>query len=284
MNVGFVGLGSLGRAIARHLIDEGVELTVWNRTRSKAEELGVPIAESPAELISQTDTVILSLTDSAAVQAVLMGEKGLLAADCRGKIIIDTTTNHFESVLSFHQAVKESGAWYLEAPVLGSVMPASKGLLTVLVSGEEEAYEKAKPLIGKIGKTIFYLKEPTIATKMKLVNNLVLGTLMATLAEAVVLGENVGIPKEKVLEILSKGAGDSMVLNAKREKLLKEDFAVNFSSAMIYKDLHYLQDLARTMRRPLLTGSITKEIFGMAFTKGIENLDFSAIYRVFREY
>ncbi len=284
MKVGFIGLGSLGKAIARHLMDEGVELTVWNRTRSKAEELGAPIADSPAELTSQTDMVILSLADSAAVQAVLLGEKGLLTANCRGKTIVDTTTNHFESVLSFHQAVKASGAEYLETPVLGSVMPASKGLLTVLVSGEEEAYQKAKPLIEKIGGNIFYLKAPALATKMKLVNNLVLGNLMAALAEAVALGEDVGIPKERVLEILSKGAGDSMVLNAKREKLLKEDFAVQFSSAMIYKDLHYLQDLARSMQRPLLTGSITKEIFGMAFTKGIENLDFSAIYKVLREF
>jgi 3-hydroxyisobutyrate dehydrogenase len=266
------------------LIDEGIELAAWNRTRSKAEELGVPVAGSPAELILQTDTVILNLTDSAAVQAVLMGERGLLSADCRGKIIIDTTTNHFESVLSFHQAVKESGAWYLEAPVLGSVMPASKGLLTVLISGEEEAYQKARPLIEKIGKSIFYLEEPALATKMKLVNNLVLGNLMAALAEAVALGEDVGIKKETVLDILSKGAGDSMVLNAKREKLLKEDFTVHFSSAMIYKDLHYLQDLARSLQRPLLTGSITKEIFAMAFTKGIENLDFSSVYKVFREY
>ncbi|HWR58398.1 MAG TPA: NAD-binding protein, partial [Thermodesulfovibrionales bacterium] len=151
------------------------------------------------------------------------------------------------------------------------------------VSGEKEVYDRVLPLIEKIGKTIFFLEKPSLATKMKLINNLVLGSLMAAIAEALAFGEDAGIDKTKVLDVLSAGAGNSAVLNAKKEKLLKEDFSTHFSSGLIYKDLHYLQDLARTLKRPLFTGSTAKELFGMTFARNLDSHDFSAIYRIMKE-
>jgi len=283
MKAGFIGLGNLGRAMAGRLAAQGVELVVWNRTREKAEKLGVEVADSPASLVSQVDITFLCLFDSRAVESVATGEGGLLEGEVEGKVIVDTTTNHFEAVLRFHRMFEEHGAHYLEAPVLGSVVPASQGKLTVLVSGERQAYERALPYIEKIGEKIFYLGEPALATKMKLVNNLTLGSFMAAIAEALVFGEAIGLSREKVLEILASGAGNSMVLNAKREKLLREDFSTHFSSALIYKDLHYLQDLARELGRPLFMGSVAKELFAMTFARDVSDLDFSVIYRVLRE-
>jgi 3-hydroxyisobutyrate dehydrogenase len=284
MKAGFIGLGHLGKAIAIRLISEGTELIVWNRTREKAADLGAKIAESPSKILSETEVVFLNLFDSDAVNQVITGKGGLLEGDCKGKIIVDTTTNHFDRVIDFAELLKKHGAYYLESPVLGSVVPASLGTLTVLVSGEKAAYETAKPLLEKIGKNIFYLQERTLATKMKLINNLVLGAFMTALAEAVVFGEDAGIDKETVLDILSAGAGNSAVLNAKREKILKEDFSPHFSSGLIYKDLHYMQDLARSMKRPLFTGSLAKEIFGMTFAKKIDSLDLSGVYHIMKEY
>ena len=284
MKAGFIGLGTLGKTIAKRLISEGVKLTVWNRTKEKAQDIGAEWAENPAELISQTDIVFLCLFDSAAVAEVTRGDKGLLSGNSGGKIIIDNTTNHFEPVLSFHTMFRENGAFYVEAPVLGSVVPASQGNLTVLASGERSAYDAALPFIQKIGKAIFYLGEPGLATKMKLINNLILGSFMATIAEATVFGEAVGLNREKILDIFAAGAGNSMVLNAKREKLIKEDFSTHFSSALIYKDLHFLQDLAKSLRRPLFTGSAVKELFGMTLSKDIDHLDFSGVYKVLKEW
>lgn len=283
MKAGFIGLGNLGRAMAKRLISQDVELVVWNRTREKAEELGVEVADSPASLLSEVDFVFLCLFDSNAVRSVATGRDGLLSGECEGKVIIDTTTNHFEAVADFHRMFREKGAHYLEAPVLGSVVPASRGRLTVLVSGDRQAYERALPYIDKIGEHIFYLGRPTLATRMKLINNLVLGSFMAAIAEAVVLGECAGLSREKVLEILASGAGNSMVLNAKREKLQNEDFSTHFSSALIYKDLHYLQDLARVLKRPLFMGSTAKELFALTFPKNLDALDFSVVYRVLKE-
>jgi 3-hydroxyisobutyrate dehydrogenase len=283
MKAGFIGLGNLGMTMAKRLISEGVDLTVWNRTIEKARSLNCPVAESPADLVSRTEIVFLNLFDSDAVSSVITGRKGILEGDCRGKIIVDTTTNHFARVNEFYDSLSEKNASYLEAPVLGSVVPASQGMLTVLVSGDREAFERARPFIEKIGRNIFYLESRGLATKMKLINNLVLGSFMATLAEAITFGEDAGIERQKVIDILLSGAGNSMVLNAKKDKILKEDFSTHFSSALIYKDLHYLQDLARVMKRPLFTGSIAKEMFGMTLQRGIENLDFSAVYKVFKK-
>jgi len=282
MKIGFIGLGNLGSTMAKRLISEGCSLVVWNRTQKKAEALNCPTAKTPSELISSADIVFLNLFDSDAVDSVLQGKDGIIYGDCSGKIVIDTTTNHFERVLDFYKITEEKGAAYLEAPVLGSVVPASQGLLTVLVSGERTPFEKARPYIEKIGKTIFYLGQAGLATKMKLVNNLVLGSFMLTLAEAIALGEKIGIEKEQVINILLSGAGNSMILNAKKEKLLKEDFSPHFSSALIYKDLHYLQDLAKSLKAPLFTGSAVKEVFAMTFSHKISDEDFSAVYKIFK--
>jgi len=284
MKVGFIGLGHLGKTMAKRLIDQGVELTVWNRTKEKASGIGVPVADSPAKLASQSDVVFINLFDSNAVRSVLLGEDGVLQADVKGKIVIDTTTNHFMDVAQFHEALTTKEAIYLESPVLGSVIPASQGNLTVLVSGDEGAFASVKLLLEKIASNIFYLGPgPSVATRMKLINNLLLGTFMTSISEAVIFAESSGIGKEKALDILAAGAGSSMVLNAKRKKLLDEDFSTHFSAALIYKDLHYLEDLARTLKRPLFTGSTAKELFALTFKDEKEKLDFSVVYDVLRQ-
>jgi len=260
-----------------------MELTVWNRTTEKAAGLGVPVANSPRELMDGSDIIIMNLFDSDAVDVVMNGPDGLLSGDCRETIIIDTTTNHFERVLAFHEQARGHGARYLECPVLGSIVPASAGKLTVVVSGEKTSFDEAKPVLSKIGSTLYYLGEPALATKMKLINNLVLGSFMATCAEAVALGEAAGVERARVIDILLSGAGNSMILSAKKEKLVNEEFSTHFSSALIYKDLHYLQDLCRTMRRPLFIGSTVKELFAMTRSREIDDLDFSAVYRIFKE-
>ena len=283
MSVGLIGLGNLGLAIARRLMSEGVDLVVWNRTRSKSRNSNAPVASSPADLISRVDILLLNLADSNAVEAVLESENGLLSGDCRGKIIIDTTTNHFDRVAKFYRQFDEKGASYLECPVSGSIIPASKGELTILVSGDRRSFDATSPLLRKIGKRIFYLERPGLATKMKLVTNLVLGSFMVTLAEAIVLGENAGIEKGQILEILSSSAGNSALLNNKKEKLLKEDFSPHFSSAMMHKDLNYVEDLAKSLRQPLFTGLVSRELFSKAMPMKIGDLDFSAVYKILKE-
>lgn len=282
MRIGFIGLGHLGKAIAGRLIDCGHTLTVWNRSAGKSTGIEAAVAQSPAEAARDAEIINLCLFDSAAVNTVLTQENGLLSTDLQGKIIIDHTTNHFREVLAFHDLCAQAGAIYLEAPVLGSVVPASQGALTVLVSGKKEGFTKAEPVLAQIGKNLFHLEAPGLATKMKLINNLALGTFMATLAETVAFGEKVGIDKATVLDILNVGGGQSLVLNAKKAKLLTEDFSPHFSNSLIYKDLHCLQDLAYEQQQPLFTGAMTKELFARTMAEGMDSLDFSSIYKLFK--
>jgi 3-hydroxyisobutyrate dehydrogenase len=278
MKIGFIGFGSLGTAIVKNLLSKNYEIVGWNRTKEKLFTLPIEQAATPREVIQNTDIVILNLFDSVAVDEVLNGSNGLLPAEINGKIIIDTTTNHFEEVLKFHSLMESKGGSYLEAPVLGSVVPASQGMLTILVSGKKEAYDRANSILNSIGKTIYFLEEPGLATKMKLVNNLVLGSFMATIAEAVVLGESVGIEKEKVLEILSNGAGNSGVLNAKKEKILREDFAPHFSIAAIKKDIVYLMELKDDVGLQSLLGDAVNRMLDLAISNGFKDSDISSLY------
>lgn len=282
MALGFIGLGNLGSAIAKRLADMNEEVIVWNRSVEKAKELGFPITSSPKELIEKCDTVLMCLFDSVGVRNVLCMENGLLSAELKGKTIIDLSTNHFDDVLEFHSMVKAKGGDYLESPVFGSVVPASKGEVTIVTAGDAEVFLTCKPILEKFGLTIFHLKEFGMASKMKLINNLCLGSFMATIAECTSLGVACGIDKAQLLDILGVGGGKSLVLAAKTQKLINEDYTPHFSNAAINKDLHCLQDLAYSMNRPLYTASVVKELYSKMRMLGKGEEDFCSIYQLFK--
>lgn len=283
MAIGFIGLGNLGQAICKRLSDVGEKLVVYNRNIEKIRNLGYEIVSSPKEILQKCDVIFLCLFDSEAVKQVLTGDNGLLCEELKGKTIIDLTTNHYEEVLEFHKLVNDFNGNYLENPVFGSVAPALKGELTVVSSGKTEVFEAVKPLLEKIAKEIFHLPTPSSATKMKLINNLCLGSFMATLAECTALAESCEIPKAKALEILGVGGGQSLVLKAKTQKLIDEDFSAHFSNNAINKDLHLLQDLAYNLKLPLYSAAIPKELFSKMKMMGKGEEDFSSIYQLFKK-
>ena len=283
MRIGFIGLGNLGQAICTRLESQNIELTVYNRNKDKIKDLPYEKANTPKELLANCEVIFLCLFDSPAVENILTGVDGLLCEELKGKTIIDLTTNHYDDVLKFHEMVNNIGANYLENPVFGSVAPALKGELTVVSSGKIEVFEAVKPILEKIAKEIFHLPTPSSATKMKLINNLCLGSFMATLAECTALAENCHIPKAKALEILGVGGGQSLVLKAKTQKLIDEDFSPHFSNNAINKDLHLLQDLAYNLQQPLYSACLPKELFSKMKMMGKGEEDFSSIYQLFKK-
>jgi 3-hydroxyisobutyrate dehydrogenase len=283
MKIGFIGLGNLGRAICTRLSSLDMELIIYNRNKEKIKDLPYKKANTPKELLQECEVIFMCLFDSAAVRSILTGENGLLCEQLKGKTIIDLTTNHYEEVLEFHKMVNDIGGNYLENPVFGSVAPALNGALTVVSSGKKEVFENVKPILEKIAIEIFHLEVPSSATKMKLINNLCLGSFMATLAECTALAENCEIPKAKALEILGVGGGQSLVLKAKTQKLIDEDFSAHFSNNAINKDLHLVQDLAYNLNQPLYTAAIPKELFSKMKMMGKGEEDFSSIYQLFKK-
>jgi len=282
MPIGFIGLGNLGTAIATRLKEVGEEVLTYNRTKEKATSKGFDVVDTPKDLLSKCDVIFLCLFDSLAVDNILHMEDGLLCEELKGKTIIDLSTHHFNDVLQVHKIMEEFEAKYLENPVFGSVAPALGGILTLVASGKKEVYEEVKPLLEKFGKEIFFLENQGAATKMKLINNLCLGSFMATIAECTSLAEDCSIPKEKALDILGVGGGTSLVLNAKKQKLITEDFSAHFSNDAINKDLHCLQDLAYSMKKPLYSAAMPKELFSKMKMMGKGDEDFSSIYQLFK--
>ncbi len=283
MKAGFIGLGLLGKAMAGRLIAEGVELTVWNRTREKASGLKAEVAENPAAVSSSAKIIFLNLTNSEAVKEVIAGKGGLIKGDIKGRIIVDTSTNNAGAIEEFYRIAEENGASYLEAPVLGSVKPASEGNLEFIASGDQAAYQETLPYLQKLAKKIFYVEGETSATRLKLLSNMLLGTFMAAIAEAVLFGEYSGLDRETVVEVLSESAGNSYVFTAKKQKLLNEDFSPQFKTSLLYKDLNYVQDMAKAMQKPLFTPSVIKELYALAISKGMQGLDFSSVYKLLKE-
>jgi 3-hydroxyisobutyrate dehydrogenase len=275
MHAAFLGLGALGRAIAGRLIDTGVELTVWNRTPGKAEGLTARTADSPVVAASVPDVIFLCLADSTAVHS-LLHEQGLLKA-CEGKLIIDTTTNHYQNVLDFHRDVQAAGGRYLECPVAGSVVPASKGELTLLTGGRDDDLETARPYLERIGRKIHHFPKPGDASRMKLVNNLALGSIMAALAESLAVGEAAGLDRAVVLDVLADGGGESLVLRAKKQKLLDRDWSPHFKTATIHKDLTYLLELAAESDLTLGVGEAVRARYAAAIEKGLGEMDFAGV-------
>ena len=280
MKVGYIGLGSMGRAQAERLIASGVELMVWNRTAERSQGIAAEAAETPAQVMASCDVVFTCLFDSDAVRDVALGPDGLFAAPRRdAPVVIDCTTNSYDEAVAFHELFAEVGTAYLEAPVLGSVLPASRGELVALVSGEEPPFVKVRPYLDIIAREVVYMPPPGSATAMKLVANDVLASVMAAVAEATVLGERAGIPPERVLDVLGFGPAAPQV-NAKRDKLLSRDFSPHFSADAVRKDLRYAQQLAATLEVRLPMSEAAVALYDEAASGGRGAEDLAVVYEV----
>lgn len=282
MNAGMIGLGNLGLAITERLIACGHSLSVYNRTGARAEKLVADCVASPEELAVKQDILLLCLYDSDAVQSVFDQKSGLLCADLKGKIIVDFSTNSADKVAGFYSLCHDRGARYLEAPVFGSVVPARQGTLTLVAGGDRSAYDSVLPLLEDLATTLFFLETPGHATEMKLVNNMVLAGIMTSVSDGLATGEALGIDRGDVLDILSAGAGQSVILSAKREKLETGDFSPHFTSQLLLKDLNCMSKLAVNRNISLSTIELTRSLYRKAVDSGMGNEDFSAVYKLLK--
>lgn len=283
MKIGFVGLGNLGKEIAKRLIQGGFSLVVWNRTLDKAKDLEVEIAKSPEDLANTCDPIFVIVFDSLASQEVIFGEKGLIKGELSGKTIIDMTTNDPAYVREAEKRLREVGAYYIDAPVLGSVIPARKGELTLLLGGVKEKAEVYKGIYQTFAKNIYYVGGVGKASELKLINNFILATFVEAISEALSLGEKLGFSKDLLLEVFGNGAGKSMILEVKKQKLLEEDFSTHFSADLMYKDLYYLIKLLKEKGEISFVAPIIKELYGLVKKKGYGSQDFSVVYKILKE-
>jgi len=282
-DLGYVGLGVMGSAITRRLLDAGHTVTVWNRTRAKADpllEAGARWADSPRAVAEQSDVVFTMVTNTAAVQACTDGPDGIIAGLTAGKVYVDMSTASPANTRALAAKVAAAGAQMLDAPVSGTSITVEQGKASVMVGGDEDAFERLKPVFEAIGPKVFHLGPSGSAVTMKIAINLSLAVQMLAFSEGVLLAEKTGIARERVVEVMLASVIASPMVAYRGPLVLGHPDEVWFDCHMMQKDMNLALELGRELEVPLPTTAVTNELLTAANGMGIGERDFAALFDV----
>jgi 3-hydroxyisobutyrate dehydrogenase-like beta-hydroxyacid dehydrogenase len=279
MRVAIIGTGKMGGAMARRLKSQGHELTLWNRTRERAEALEVgKVGSTPAEAAQDAEVVISMLTDAEAVRAAYLGEGGAVHA-ARGQVFMEMSTAGPDISTEIAPRLERSGARYVEAPVLGSVPAVEAGTLVVLAAGDEVAIERARPVLEALGE-VRRIGGLGSAASLKLVANTMIAAVNAMAAELVAAGTSAGLNAEDVFWVLSRMAP---ILNTRKAGHVEHRYEpVNFALRDMVKDLRLATELYRRTGATTPLAMATKELYERA-AKSAGSLDMSAIASLYEK-
>ena len=281
--LGYVGLGVMGSAIVRRLLDAGHPVTVWNRTREKAEpllEAGARWADSPREVAERSEIVFTMVTNTAAVRAVTDGDDGLLAALGPGKIYVDMSTASPANTIALAEKVAAAGAQMLDSPVSGTSITVEQGKASLMVGGEPEVFERARPVLEAIGPRVIHVGPSGSAVTMKIAVNLSLAVQMLAFSEGVLLAEKSGISRDKAVEVMLASVIASPMVAYRGPLVLGHPDEVWFDCRMMQKDMKLALDLGRQLEVPLPTTALTNEFLTAANGMGIGERDFAVLFDV----
>lgn len=261
--VGWIGTGRMGAAIATRLLDAGVDLWVWNRTRSKAEALeskGAKVVDSPLELADR-DIVITMVGGPQDVLDVTFGERGVLSnPDVRPSILIDSTTIDPATSQELTQRAAALGTSVLASPVSGNPKVVKSGRLTVVASGPRAAYDEAEPYLEQFGRKVTYVGDGDQARLVKIAHNLMLGVVTQSMAEITMLCEAAGVKRSDFLEFLNDSVMGSTFTRYKTPSFVNLDYTPTFTSHLLRKDLELGLDASRETNVPLPLTALTHQI------------------------
>ena len=286
MRVGFVGLGTMGGAMAANVARAGFEVTAWNRTAGRASELGelgVTIVESPSAVASASDVIVTIVSDTPDVEAVLFGPDGVASGAASGALVVDMSTISPSATRDFAARLAEGGVAMLDAPVSGGSEGAKKGTLTIFVGGDAADLERARPALGAMGTTITLVGPIGSGQAVKAVNQVILAGTYLGVAEGIVLAIKAGLDVEQVVGALSGGAAQSWVLANRSGRMLENDYPLGFKVALHRKDLGIALQLARKTGTSLPISALCEQIEAGLIGKGHADDDMSAVARAIRE-
>lgn len=285
LSIGILGLGAMGEAVTSLLLEKGFRPVVWNRTRGAVCNLtaqGALPADHPADLALQSDITLVLLSDHAVIDAVVFGERGWVsgvaekACDNRALVNMATVAPRHNRLLC--QRLRQHGVRFLEAPVLGSVVPARQGRLKAITAGDRSLHQESEPLFRVLTREVLDLGEEVgRASAYKLVNNLMLGILAAGLAEGIHFAQALGFSSSLLLDTLQAGPLGSGFLAAKRPLLEQQSYPPSFSLGNMDKDLGYALSLAEDLGLSLPLGKGAKTLYGRALAQGLAAQDMMAI-------
>jgi 2-hydroxy-3-oxopropionate reductase len=285
--VGFIGLGIMGRPMAKNLMEAGYELVLHNRSPEKAKELAkegnATAAENPREVAEACDIIITMLPDSPDVEAVVAGEGGVLGGIRDGALLVDMSTISPVVTKELAEKAREKGASMLDAPVSGGDVGAVEGALSIMVGGSEEDFERARPLFDVMGKVATHVGPIGAGQVVKACNQIVVALTIEAVSEALVLGSKGGVAPEKLVEALSGGLAGSAVMEAKKEKFFSHDFEPGFRIELHHKDLGIALAAGREYGVALPVTAIVDQMLEASKAKGRGDRDHSALLTLLEE-
>ncbi len=285
MRVGFVGLGTMGGAMAANVARAGHPVTAWNRTTGRArelEELGVAIAASPSAVADASDVVITVVSDTPDVDAVLFGAGGVAEGARPGDLVVDMSTISPSATREFSARLAAKGVAMLDAPVSGGSEGAKKGTLSIFVGGSASDLERVRPVLAAMGTTITHVGPIGAGQAVKAVNQVILAGTYLGVAEGIVLAIKAGLDVEQVVGALSGGAAQSWVLTNRSGRMLENDYPLGFKVALHRKDLAIALQLARETGASLPISGICEQLEAGLIGQGHGDDDVSAVARSIR--
>lgn len=276
MKIGFIGLGNMGKPMSTNILKNGYDVTVYDIDKNSVELLvgqGAKAATSPKEVAAASDIILLSLPNPHIVKEVVAGKNGVLEGIKENAIIADLSTVTPKTIIDLVPLVEERGSKILDAPVSGGVPGAKAGKLTIMVGGDKEVFEKCKPVFKTIAKNIYYVGQIGSGLKVKLINQYLFASNLASVVEAFALAAKAGVDAKKLVEVISNSSGSSYALKTRYNYISQNNFEPGFQINLMLKDLSLVLSMAEDNDMPLLLGGMVHQLYRLAKRKGFGEKD-----------
>jgi 2-hydroxy-3-oxopropionate reductase len=283
LRVGYIGLGLMGKSIARNILKAGFPLVVYNRSRQAIEEMvaeGAKEATSPAEVAAQVDVVFTNLPDSPDVEQVVLSQRGIIEGAHEGLIFVDNSTIKPASARLISRVLSERGVACLDAPVSGGDIGARAGTLTIMVGGPPEALERVRPVLEAMGKKITHVGESGSGQIAKAANQIMVAAQMVAMAELLLFAKKAGADPRKVVEAIRDGAAQCWTLDVKPQRLFAGNRSPGFKAYLQAKDLGIVMDTARAYGVPVPSTAVHAQLYNAMLEMDMPELDNSAVIGV----
>jgi 2-hydroxy-3-oxopropionate reductase len=281
--VGYIGLGLMGKPMARNIMKAGYPVVVHNRSRGKVQELvseGAKEAFTPAEVAAQCDVVFTNLPDSPDVELVALGKDGIIEGAREGMIFVDNSTIKPATARMIAEKLAEKGVRSLDAPVSGGDIGAIKGTLSIMVGGPTDALEEVLPIFEAMGKTITHVGDTGAGQIAKAANQIMVAAQMVALGELLILAQKAGADPQKVVQAIQGGAAQCWTLDNKPQRLFAGNRQPGFKAYMQAKDLNIVMETARTYGVPVPGTAVNTQLFNAMLENGMEEYDNSAVVAI----
>jgi 2-hydroxy-3-oxopropionate reductase len=284
--IGFIGLGIMGKPMAKNVMDEGYPVVAHNRSREPVDELaeaGATPATSPAEVASESDVIVTVLPDTDAVETVVLGEDGVLEGIGEGDVLIDMSTISPVATEVLAEDVAEAGASMLDAPISGGEEGAINATLSIMVGGDEDVFDDQYDLFEAMGTTITYCGETGAGQVTKAANQIMVGMQMQAMGEALLLASRAGADLEAVLDAISGGAAGCWALDNRAHRVIQGNFEPGFFSSYHYKDLRIATAAGEEYGSPMPATGVVHEMFKAMEEKGYGRDDHSGVIQILED-